>query len=201
MLSRCYPVRVFSPLTSNYEQETTMTTTDHISLPAGATHAGTWEHDGHELRRWVYGTTRSVEGVSVNIGGMQHSDGSVDWTGYLIADPRTNELDAAGLRQLARASHRLRRRARPAVGLRWHGDAMTARAALLGVAIAGAILSVPTAVADPEPTPPTPYQVPTQNGPMLPGNEQLPPICAHAMQSCGFDYDPATGTWRPRVDG
>jgi hypothetical protein len=36
MLSRCYPVRVLSPLTSNYEQETTMTTTNNIPLPAGA---------------------------------------------------------------------------------------------------------------------------------------------------------------------
>jgi hypothetical protein len=71
---------------------------------------------------------------------------------------------------------------------------------LFGVAIAAAaILSAPIAVADPEPTPPP--IVPTPGGTWLPGNEVLPPICAHAMQACGFDYDPATGTWRPRGGG
>jgi hypothetical protein len=70
---------------------------------------------------------------------------------------------------------------------------------LARVAIAAAaILSAPIAVADPEPTPPTPYQVPSQNGPILPGNEQLPPICAHAMQSCGFSLDPGSMTWQSR---
>jgi hypothetical protein len=50
-------------------------------------------------------------------------------------------------------------------------------------------------------TPSSLYQVPTQDGPVLPGNQILPPVCAHAMQACGFDYDPATGTWRPRGGG
>jgi hypothetical protein len=69
---------------------------------------------------------------------------------------------------------------------------------LFAVAVAAvAVLSAPIAVADPDPSPPTPYQVPTQNGPMLPGNQQLPPICAHAMRACAFTLDPGTMTWRP----
>ena len=57
---------------------------------------------------------------------------------------------------------------------------------LFGVAIAAAaILSAPITVADPEPTPPTPYQIPGADGPVLPGNQVLPPVCAHAMQTCG----------------
>jgi hypothetical protein len=48
------------------------------------------------------------------------------------------------------------------------------------------------------PTPPSvPYAVPGQDGPVLPGNEQLPPICAHAMRACGYALDPGTMTWRP----
>ena len=49
---------------------------------------------------------------------------------------------------------------------------------LVGVTVAAAILSAPVAVDDPTP-PPTPYQVPGSAGPVLPGNQVLPPICAH----------------------
>jgi hypothetical protein len=55
--------------------------------------------------RWFYGTARNVEGVTVAIGGFQCADGSVrDRIGYVVVDPQRNELDAAGLRQLARAA-------------------------------------------------------------------------------------------------
>jgi hypothetical protein len=41
----------------------------------------------------------------VCIGGYQNEGGTVrERTGYVVVDPRTNELDAAGLRQLARAA-------------------------------------------------------------------------------------------------
>jgi hypothetical protein len=73
--------------------------------------------------------------------------------------------------------------------------------ALLGVAVAAAVLVAPIAVDDPAPSPSVPYQIPTQDGPVLPGNQVLPPVCAHAMMACGFWYDPDTGTWRPRVGG
>jgi hypothetical protein len=67
---------------------------------------------------------------------------------------------------------------------------------LFGVAIAAAaILSAPAAVADPDPSPPP--IVPTPGGAWLPGNEVLPPICAHAMRACGYTLDPGTMTWRP----
>jgi hypothetical protein len=37
-----------------------------------------------------------------------------------------------------------------------------------------------------------------QAGPVLPGNQVLPPVCAHAMQTCGYSLDPGTWTWQPR---
>ena len=74
------------------------------------------------------------------------------------------------------------------------------RTALVAVAAVLAALGTPPAhVDDPTPAPPTPYQIPTQDGPVLPGNQVLPAVCATFMQSCGFSYDPATGTWQPRV--
>jgi hypothetical protein len=86
------------------------------------------------------------------------------------------------------------------VGPREHNRIV--RTALAAVVTVLAVLGTPPAHADdPTPSPPTPYQVPTQDGPVLPGNQILPPVCAHAMQACGFDYDPATGTWRPRGGG
>jgi hypothetical protein len=70
--------------------------------------------------------------------------------------------------------------------------------ALLGAA---AVLSAPAAAADPDPSPSVPYQVPTPDGPVLPGNAPLPQICAHWMQSCGFSLDPGSWTWQPRGGG
>jgi hypothetical protein len=69
------------------------------------------------------------------------------------------------------------------------------------VSLTAAILvgAAPAHADDPTPEPPTPYQIPTQDGPVLPGNEVLPPVCAHAMQACGYSLDPGTMTWRPRV--
>jgi hypothetical protein len=63
---------------------------------------------------------------------------------------------------------------------------------------AAAIFGAPVAAADPDPSPSVPYQVPSPSGPVLPGNEQLPPVCAHAMQTCGYSLDPGTMTWQPR---
>jgi hypothetical protein len=57
----------------------------------------------------------------------------------------------------------------------------------------------PVVLCDPStPSPSVPYQVPTPGGTLLPGNEQLPPICLHAMRACGYSLDPGTMTWRPR---
>jgi hypothetical protein len=67
--------------------------------------------------------------------------------------------------------------------------------ALFGVAVAAAVLVAPIPVDDP--TPPTPYQVPSPSGPVLPGNQVLPPVCLHAMQACGYTLDPGTMTWQP----
>ena len=71
------------------------------------------------------------------------------------------------------------------------------RITLFAITIAAAILLAPIPDDDPA-QPTTPYQVPTPSGPVLPGNQQLPPICLHAMQSCGFSLDPGTMTWQPR---
>jgi hypothetical protein len=70
--------------------------------------------------------------------------------------------------------------------------------AIMAVTIA---LTVAPAHADPDPTPSVPYQVPTPDGPVLPGNAPLPPICAYAMQTCGYSLDPGTWTWQPRGTG
>jgi hypothetical protein len=60
------------------------------------------------------------------------------------------------------------------------------------------LLGAGVAHADDTPTPtPPPYVINGPAGPILPGNQQLPPICAAYMRACGFTYDPATGTWRP----
>jgi hypothetical protein len=69
------------------------------------------------------------------------------------------------------------------------------------VAVLAALGATPAHADDPTPSPSVPYQIAGPSGPVLPGNQQLPPVCAHAMQACGFDYDPATGTWRPRGGG
>jgi hypothetical protein len=55
------------------------------------------------------------------------------------------------------------------------------RTALVGAVTVLTLLGAAPAYADPTPAPPTPYQVPTQDGPVLPGNQVLPPVCAHAM--------------------
>jgi hypothetical protein len=70
---------------------------------------------------------------------------------------------------------------------------------LFGVAFAATVLVAPIAVDDP--TPPTPYQVPGPDGPVLPGNQVLPPVCLHAMRACGYTLDPGTMTWRPSGTG
>ena len=76
------------------------------------------------------------------------------------------------------------------------------RTALVAAVTVLAALGTPPAHADdPAPSPSVPYQIPTRDGPVLPGNQVLPPVCAHAMMACGFWYDPDTGTWRPRVGG
>jgi hypothetical protein len=74
---------------------------------------------------------------------------------------------------------------------------MTARITLIGVAVAAAILTAPTVHADPDPAPsPGPiYSVP---GGVL-GTQPLPAICGEFPQLCGLDYNPATGSWVPRV--
>jgi hypothetical protein len=73
----------------------------------------------------------------------------------------------------------------------------TAAAVGLLAALLAALGAAP-AHADPAPEPPTPYQIAGPDGPLLPVNEVLPPVCAHAMQTCGFFLDPGTMTWLPR---
>jgi hypothetical protein len=75
---------------------------------------------------------------------------------------------------------------------------MSARTALAAVAAVLAVQGAAPAHADPTPAPPTPYQIAGPDGPMLPGNQILPPVCAHAMRACGYTLDPVTMTWRPR---
>ena len=55
------------------------------------------------------------------------------------------------------------------------------RTALVGAVTVLTLLGAAPAYANPTPAPPTPYQVSTQDGPVLPGNQVLPPVCAHAM--------------------
>jgi hypothetical protein len=62
--------------------------------------------------------------------------------------------------------------------------------------IAAAILMAPIPVDDPTPSPSVPYQVSTSDGTLLPGNQVLPPVSAHAMRACGYTLDPGTMTWR-----
>jgi hypothetical protein len=49
--------------------------------------------------------------------------------------------------------------------------------------------------ADPTPPPSPGYRILTPDGPRFPGNQIYPPRCLEAMLSCGFRYDPGTGTW------
>jgi hypothetical protein len=67
------------------------------------------------------------------------------------------------------------------------------------VSLMAAILvgAAPAHADDPAPSPSVPYQVQGPDGPVLPGNQVLPPICAHAMRACGYTLDPGTMTWRP----
>jgi hypothetical protein len=55
------------------------------------------------------------------------------------------------------------------------------KSALPLLAVLAGVLGAAPAHADPTPAPPTPYQASTQDGPVLPGNQVLPPVCAHAM--------------------
>jgi hypothetical protein len=59
-----------------------------------------------------------------------------------------------------------------------------------------AVAAARTAHADPTP-PPTPYQIPTPDGPKLPGVQQYPPACGVAPLACALHYDAGTGTWVP----
>jgi hypothetical protein len=79
---------------------------------------------------------------------------------------------------------------------------------VIGAMVAALIIAVsllllalgdsPVVLCDPStPSPSVPYQVPAPGGTLLPGNEQLPPICLHAMRACGFTLDPGTMTWHP----
>jgi hypothetical protein len=72
---------------------------------------------------------------------------------------------------------------------------------LVAVVTVLAALDAAPAHADPTPPPPTPHQIPTPSGPVLPGNQILPPVCAHAMRACGYTLDPGTMTWRPSGGG
>ena len=74
---------------------------------------------------------------------------------------------------------------------------MTRLIALLLLVAGMSTASDTLAAADPEPAPPP--IVPTPGGAWLPGNQILPPICAHAMQACGYRLDPGTMTWQPIV--
>jgi hypothetical protein len=68
--------------------------------------------------------------------------------------------------------------------------------ALWAVAVATVLSAAGTAHAD-DPTPPTPYQIPTNAGPVLGGVQTYQPTCLVAPLACGLRYDPATGTWQP----
>jgi hypothetical protein len=58
-----------------------------------------------------------------------------------------------------------------------------------------AVLSAPTAGADPTPPPSPGYQIPGPSGPEFPGAQTYPPQCLRNMRACGFEYNPDTGAW------
>lgn len=83
---------------------------------------------------------------------------------------------------------------------RRQGGTMTAVRMI--AAAAAALLIAPLPIDDdgdgPTP-PPTPgYQIPSPGGPTFPGTQTYPPWCARNMMPCGFNWDPATGTSKPR---
>lgn len=75
------------------------------------------------------------------------------------------------------------------------------RTLVAAVTVVAALVGAPPAHADDPTPPPTPYQIQGPDGPVLPGNQVLPPVCARAMQACGYSLDPGTMTWRPKVGG
>jgi hypothetical protein len=72
---------------------------------------------------------------------------------------------------------------------------------IFAVLATAAVLSAPTAGADPTPSPGPGYQIPTPNGPAFPGVQTYPPQCARNMLACGFRYHADTGTWQPTSAG
>jgi hypothetical protein len=66
---------------------------------------------------------------------------------------------------------------------------------LAAVAAAAVVVAAGTAGADPTPQPTPGYQIAGPSGPVFPGTQVYPPRCLEAMMSCGFRYDPGTGTW------
>jgi hypothetical protein len=78
-----------------------------VPLPAGAESAGEFDNvfNDRQKHRWIYGTSRAVGGIVLAIGGFQAESGQVrSRVAYIVPNPRNNELDPAGLRQLARAA-------------------------------------------------------------------------------------------------
>ena len=74
----------------------------------------------------------------------------------------------------------------------------TVRIVLAAAALAAMAVAAPgTAGADPTPSPSPGYQIAGPSGPQFPGTQVYPPRCLEAMLSCGFKYDPGTGTWQP----
>jgi hypothetical protein len=68
-----------------------------------------------------------------------------------------------------------------------------AAAAVAAMVVAAA--AVP-AGADPTPPPSPGYQILTPGGgSQFPGVQTYQPACLRNMRACGFEYDPATGTW------
>ncbi len=63
-----------------------------------------------------------------------------------------------------------------------------------GQFVAAAIRVAPIAADEPTPPPDSP----DTGRELVPGNQMLPPVCAYAVQSCGYSLDPGTMTWQPR---
>ena len=63
-----------------------------------------------------------------------------------------------------------------------------------------AAMGVGVAAADPTPAPSPGYQIPSQSGPVLPGEQVYPPACLTYPPACGLRFDPGTQTWQPRGD-
>jgi hypothetical protein len=68
-------------------------------------------------------------------------------------------------------------------------------AAVVNTMING-VLFAPVPADDPTTAPAPPYQIQTSDGPQLPGNQKIPPICEVYMRACGFHFDPDTQTWQ-----